>query len=572
MLVLVGSLLLPTWLEAQAPSTVVIRVGDEAVTLEAVESRVREAAAEGGGVAVTDSLVTSVVDGLVDKLVLSLEARANVRGDTTGLAAQLRALRRDRLLELYRADVTRDVHVSEEDADRVFAWLGEELSVRHILTRTEEAARAILLELERGRDFEALVTTHSLDPWTVSVGGLLPWFTYGEVDALDEAAFPLSAGEIAGPIESSRGWHVIRLEARRPRERTPKDFGGEKFAEALRSRRREAALERNWDDVWAAVAARWVTEGVEAARTTHLRHVQRADSLTRALAARERAGEDISAERDAGLAPVIPDAVANTPIVACDGFSYTMSNAADAFAVTSGARRPRRFDIDYYRSWIEPYARDYILFRHAVRSGFDERDSVAAELDRATDLFFVQRLYQHEIVEGIEPTDEVVRSYFAAHENEFFWRPDIDLSVFRVGDVAVAREIRARLLGGAAFSLVRDAFALRDTSLEATQTGFKRSFPRTPALNALARSLDDRQGAVSDVITSGGKAMVVRIEGVGERVPMTFADAYDMAQRNCTVAMREKKLRGMLDSLRVVYGVEIDEAALRRIEATEGGT
>jgi len=68
------------------------------------------------------------------------------------------------------------------------------------------------------RPTEALAREISEDRSAKANGGQLGWFTFGEMDpAFAKAAFALSStGELSQPVQSSFGWHVIRLEGRRP--------------------------------------------------------------------------------------------------------------------------------------------------------------------------------------------------------------------------------------------------------------------------------------------------------------------------------------------------------------------
>jgi peptidyl-prolyl cis-trans isomerase SurA len=80
-------------------------------------------------------------------------------------------------------------------------------------------ADSVLAELRRGADFEALARRSSDDPGSREQGGDLGWFRRGTmVDAFDRAAFSLRAGDVAGPVESPFGYHLIKVERVQPGE------------------------------------------------------------------------------------------------------------------------------------------------------------------------------------------------------------------------------------------------------------------------------------------------------------------------------------------------------------------
>lgn len=104
-----------------------------------------------------------------------------------------------------------------------------ELEVRHLVVMSErwrpeehrDSARAraedALARARAGEDFEAVVAEYSDEPGAAERGGLLKPGREGSwVPEFWEAASSLDEGEISDVVESEFGFHVIRLEERRP--------------------------------------------------------------------------------------------------------------------------------------------------------------------------------------------------------------------------------------------------------------------------------------------------------------------------------------------------------------------
>ena len=116
----------------------------------------------------------------------------------------------------------REVYVRDKDKYRV----PEQVNASHILFDTKkrgnEAALALakdtLANLRGGADFAATAREVSDDPTAKTNDGNVGWFGPGRMDpAFTEAAFQLkSAGDISDPVLSSFGYHLIRLDGRRP--------------------------------------------------------------------------------------------------------------------------------------------------------------------------------------------------------------------------------------------------------------------------------------------------------------------------------------------------------------------
>jgi peptidyl-prolyl cis-trans isomerase C len=94
----------------------------------------------------------------------------------------------------------------------------QEVHARHILVETEDEAKAVKAELDKGADFAELAKKKSKDPGA-SDGGDLGFFTKDQmVPEFSEVAFKLEPGKISDPVKSQFGWHIIKVEEKRNRK------------------------------------------------------------------------------------------------------------------------------------------------------------------------------------------------------------------------------------------------------------------------------------------------------------------------------------------------------------------
>src|ERR1700704_3846211 len=94
----------------------------------------------------------------------------------------------------------------------------QEVHARHILVETEDEAKAIKAELDKGADFAELAKKKSKDPGA-SDGGDLGFFTKEQmVPEFSAVAFTLEPGKISDPVKSQFGWHIIKVEEKRARK------------------------------------------------------------------------------------------------------------------------------------------------------------------------------------------------------------------------------------------------------------------------------------------------------------------------------------------------------------------
>jgi peptidyl-prolyl cis-trans isomerase D len=95
----------------------------------------------------------------------------------------------------------------------------EKRRARHILItgKDDASARAqaeqVLAQARSGKDFAALAKQYSQDPGSANNGGDLGWADRNSfVKPFADALFGMKVGEIAGPIKTQFGYHIIRLD------------------------------------------------------------------------------------------------------------------------------------------------------------------------------------------------------------------------------------------------------------------------------------------------------------------------------------------------------------------------
>jgi peptidyl-prolyl cis-trans isomerase C len=100
----------------------------------------------------------------------------------------------------------------------------EEIRARHILVATEDEAKAVIKELDGGKDFAEVAKEKSTDS-NKSDGGDLGYFAKGRmVPEFEEVAFALDKGAYTKtPVKTQFGFHVIKVEDKRDAPPPPYD-------------------------------------------------------------------------------------------------------------------------------------------------------------------------------------------------------------------------------------------------------------------------------------------------------------------------------------------------------------
>lgn len=123
-----------------------------------------------------------------------------------------RALRRAYFAEKIAGDVSPEKVKAAYDKLVADFKPQDQVQVRHILVKTEEEAKKIRAEIEKGKPFEVAAMENSLDG-TAKNGGELGFITHGQtVKPFEDAAFSLEVGKVSQPVKSQFGWHLIKVE------------------------------------------------------------------------------------------------------------------------------------------------------------------------------------------------------------------------------------------------------------------------------------------------------------------------------------------------------------------------
>lgn len=181
-------------------------------------------------------LFKGVLDQLIQQELLSQAHEGEMsRAAALQLENERRAVLAADVAEgVVNADLTEERLQAAYEAQYAGAEEETEYKAAHILVETEEAAQKLVADLEGGANFAALAQEHSIGPSGPS-GGDLGWFGDGVmVPEFFAAVSALEVGTVSAPVQTQFGWHVIKLEETRVKERPTLHAVREEMTNALR--------------------------------------------------------------------------------------------------------------------------------------------------------------------------------------------------------------------------------------------------------------------------------------------------------------------------------------------------
>lgn len=236
-------------LAAEDDSTVVAKVNDQPVTLG--EMRVLKAAMGEQTEGLPDA---ALWDMLLDQLTRQLAvAEAGEEGltprDEAALVLQRRAYLSSLALEkIAETEPSEDELKAAYDASYGSGEDIKEYNAQHILVDSEEAIKAVEEDLKSGKDFGQVAKERSTGPSGPGEGDL-GWFTLDMmVPPFADAVAKLDKGEVSGPVKTSFGWHIIRLNDTRTTEAPEFDEVRGALSQEVRRDRVEAEARKLLDN------------------------------------------------------------------------------------------------------------------------------------------------------------------------------------------------------------------------------------------------------------------------------------------------------------------------------------
>lgn len=257
---------------AQAPDTVLISNSLASVTRREYDAELTKLPADmRDGFGSNPRRVNDLLVRMLVQKSLAAKARAAKLDATPENAARI-ALEVDRLLAALEVDAVERAAAAEFDAnlaryesraremylvDKASYTTPAQVSAAHILFDTTKKytpadarrkAEETRAKLVAGADFAALARELSDDPASGQAGGQLGWFAEKQMDpAFGAAAFALQKpGDLSPPVLSAYGWHIIRLDEKRPGALQPYPEVRDKILGELKRRyvdeKREAAI------------------------------------------------------------------------------------------------------------------------------------------------------------------------------------------------------------------------------------------------------------------------------------------------------------------------------------------
>ena len=191
--------------------------------------------AERAGIKISDSELNQTLSRVSGQNNLSLEDfRIKLESEGTSYRSFRDTIRKELIIQrVQRGKVGAKIDISEQEIENFInseegeSQLAEQYNVQHILLsvksglteneieKIQKNAESLVLRLNNNENFEKLAASYSSGQNALE-GGFLGWRTSAELPSLfAEVVSNLKVGEIASPVRSGAGFHILKLSNKR---------------------------------------------------------------------------------------------------------------------------------------------------------------------------------------------------------------------------------------------------------------------------------------------------------------------------------------------------------------------
>ena len=339
---------------------------------------------------------------------------------------------------LYRRVVVDSVRISEEDVKRHWESFRYEVRASHILFRDEETAQQVRADLLAHKlTWEEAVTRYSLDDSTRADAGSLGWLTYGRVGtsiAID--IFPLTPGTLSPVFRDDDGFHIARVDERRP-ARAP-DFNStralvrmylEQHQTAVRLGALHDVMRRRihltYDDANCAWARRQFVKSFE---------------VTRGALGTQLAFNDIVPE-------FLPEDTSRV-LARFDGGTLSLGQFVTKYSEVQTAARPDVSSPGLFRRAVDSFILEPAMAEEALLRGLENDPVSVKNLRIKHEELAVRHLYQDSVLAQVSLTPKERRKFYEKNRTAYITFPSVRYALFGCKEQRLADTLAARLRAG----------------------------------------------------------------------------------------------------------------------------
>lgn len=419
------------------------------------------------------------------------------------------------------------------DFDSLLSRSNTMFRVSHILVEDEAHARALMDSLDAGTPFADLAQRHSRDSTWAGEGGDLGWGNENAfIPEFRTALAGLSEGDVAGPVQTERGWHLLML----TETRTETLGQSERMVAAMR----EAAMR---DRVMKTVRSYVMS----------LREKYAVAVDSSLLASLDYGSEDSRVQSDLRESDAV---LAVLPWRNLTVSGLTRNIRFEHFHGLQGKPDAPEIRDRLFEDWLT----EALLRHEASVLGFNKRPDIVSAADDLE-----RRLVRDAVINMIldirfEPSEEEVEAFYASHIEDFTPEPRIRAEGALLENEGAAHRFRQKLEDGAGL----DWLAARTPEVRDPDPAIFSGWLEPDVLGVSEVRLE--KGAILGPMELEGMWAVAKVLAVETADPVPLDQCRDQVMGAMKNDRMHEAMRQAISQLESQAEIEVLEGALGRIE------
>lgn len=544
-------------------------VGSRTITLEDLESAYEKAPEsmkpEEEGV----EGLRAFLETMIQKELLAQAAEDSIGGLNSRQKIRLERRTDNIIYEVIEAEEARpDLEVTDREIEELYEKRKIGYRPRHILVKSLGEANEIMTLLNEGAMFEALAMQMSIDRRTYANGGDMGLVFAGDTDPdFERALFNMEVGETVGPVKTSRGYHIIRLEDKHEAPVPPLDDDLRERVKIMILTRRSMELKEAFlDKVKEEVGVKY-----------HPEAVRLLDRRFTALWDDKKFLEDPASIGSPGVDasrwfPEFAEEDYDLPLVTIGDSTIVLGQWIEKMLYAPAIVWPKGGGDEWIRKQLDnTYYKDFVI-AYGEAKGMRDDPEVLRRRKLAREEMLVNTFYFTRIDTVGPPRDEDVWKYYQDNLLRYSLPDDLcQASLFYFNDEEAAAEAVERWEKGESDN---------EVYMDYKQAGTLKEW--LPS-EKLIRGRDEEElfeacwelerGDFFGPLEIFGEYIVGRMEGKTKSGPIPWELAKERVRDDLAMARKEARLQEVIEDLRAKYPVEVHEGVLggSKLAAVEAG-
>jgi len=174
------------------------------------------------GRVIDEEMKQNIIDRLIELEILTdVATKEGITSDTKFLS-KIELTYMEMAYTEYLKKYLKEHPISNEDIEMAYAnfkkqFNEQEYKGQHILVKTKNEAKNLIIKIKKGSDFSELAKSFSIDKASAEKGGDLDWFRLEDmVESFAKEVKGLQKNELSDVFQTQFGWHIFKLIEKKP--------------------------------------------------------------------------------------------------------------------------------------------------------------------------------------------------------------------------------------------------------------------------------------------------------------------------------------------------------------------